>query len=139
MTKRTDADWGVLLPPYEFKLLPASTALVVRVVRFEVGLAQRDIRQPPYSVWRPTLRLHVPPEDKPGRPPYWDWMAAGLIQRILALYNQAIDDALQLPIAQLVAQLEALSPARPRPLPLKITRHVDDGETEYAVELGEVT
>jgi hypothetical protein len=139
MTVPFVADSEPLPAPWEFWTPKEGRTITLNVVRFESGTVVRDIREPPYAVLKLALRTYVPPEEKPGRPPYWDWTAKGLIQRILALYRQAFETALTLPTEQLLAQLEAISPARPRPLPLLVTRRVHAGETEYAVELGALT
>jgi hypothetical protein len=134
-----EASSNVLAAPYEFWTPKAGRTIRLDVVRFEAGTVLRDLQEPPYSVVKLALRTWVPPESKPDRPPYWDWTAKSLVQRLVAIYRATIERALTLPADQLAAHLEATSPVRTRPLPLLITRTVHDGETEYVVQLGEVT
>ena len=121
--------------PYEFWTPKKDVTVVVMTVRFEVGLAQRSIREPPYSVIKPTLRLHVPPERKPGRPAYWDFTSLGLVHRVIEIWRRAQEKALELELASAIGILEGTSFARERPLPLLITRRVVDDEISYEVEL----
>jgi len=126
-----------LLPgPYEFWTPAKDVEISLLVVRFEVGLSVRSLRQPPYTAARPTLRLHVPPERKPDRPAYWDFTSTGLAHRVLALWMDAQDRALALDTDRGLAMLEATSPVRDRPLPLRITRRVAGDEILYEAELG---
>lgn len=126
-----------LLPePYEFWTPRAGVTFHLLVVRFELGLATRKISEPPFVVTRPTIRLHVPPDRKPGRPPYWDFTSVGLAQRIIALWRQAQDRAVALEVDRAVSMLEATSHQRERPLPIAIRRVNEGGEILYEATLG---
>jgi hypothetical protein len=122
--------------PYEFWTPREGVTFSLLAVRFEVGLSTRDISEPPYAVVRPTVRIYVPPERKPGRPPYWDFTSTGLAQRLLAVWRMAQDRAFEREADVGVAMLEATSPARGRGVPLRLTRRFVDGEHMYELELG---
>jgi hypothetical protein len=130
-----NAQLEMLPSPWEFWMLRNGESLELRVIRFEHGLVERFIRQGGRVVYRPALRLYVPPEDKPGRPPYWDVTAQGLIQRLLVLYEDAIEFGFLLPISDAVTWWQAVSPARAEPLPLVITRADHGSEIQYAVKV----
>jgi len=120
--------------PYEFWTPRLNREIFLKVLRFEVGLSRRPIREAPGFVIRPTMRLHVPQETKAGRPAYWDWTAQQLIHRILEIYRIQTELAIDNDVDELVARLEETSPRRSRPLTLKIVRRDHDGEIMYEAE-----
>lgn len=122
-------------PPFEWVALGPGRSFLLRMVRFEMGLGARPIREPPGQVVRPVLRIHVPPADKPYRAPWWDWTTLGLFHRLAQLHEDLIAAAFDKPADQLIADLEALSPARPRPLSLRIYRNTDPDDVEYGVQV----
>lgn len=124
-----------LAPPFEWYHPEPDRPFTLRVIRYEVGWAQRPIDEPPGLVVRPTIRFHLPPEDKSTGPPYVDFTNRMLIQRVTALYDELSSQATERPELESIPILEALSPARPRPLTLRITRRGRRLDTTYEVEV----
>jgi hypothetical protein len=129
-------DW--LDPPYNYPEPQEGVPFVVRVIRYQVGLSERPIPDPPGSAVRTTIRFHIPPEDNPAGPPYLDFTNQGLITRILDIYDDLIDSHMKRLGPGSLKVLEATSPKRSRPLPLRLTRRGQRLDTMYEVEVLEV-
>jgi hypothetical protein len=129
-------DW--LDPPYNYPEPEEGVPFVVRVIRWDVGLSERPIPDPPGSAVRTTIRFHIPPEDNPGGPSYLDFTNQGLITRVLAVYRQLIQQTRRKPSLESIPMLEALSDSRKRPLSLRLTRRGQRLDTMYEVEILEV-
>ncbi len=70
--------------PFEHFDLPSGGELVTRVVSFEEGRATIKPARAPDGVEVAIVRIHVPPEDKPHIPSYWDLTATRLIPTLVA-------------------------------------------------------
>ena len=68
----------MITPPYELFDLPAEGELVTRVTAWEEGRATIKPARAPQGVEVDIIRLHVPAEDKPTEPRYWDVTATRL-------------------------------------------------------------
>ena len=126
-------DW--LEPPYQFFHPHPGMPFDVPVSRWEVGLAQREISEPPYSVIKLTIRFHLPAAGGWGLRPYVDFTNQILLQHILHLYRQMIDrrrSQVPFPDSDL---LEALDPAEPRPVVLRLRRLGTGINTVYDVDV----
>lgn len=77
-------------PPIELLDLPAEGELVTRVLRMEEGPAFIKPARAPQGVDVTVIRLHVPPEDKPTAPLYWDVTATTLHPSLRAQVPAAI-------------------------------------------------
>lgn len=126
-------DW--LDPPYQFFHPEPGLPFILPVVRYEVGLAQRPVDDPSGYVVRTTIRFHVPGPVGWGLRPYVDFTNQGLIQRVLSLYEDMLDRTKRTLTLDSISTLEALSPARPRPLMLRLTRHGRRLDTMYEAEV----
>ncbi|MEE8369486.1 MAG: hypothetical protein V3S00_01810 [Dehalococcoidia bacterium] len=146
-----------LEPPYQFFHPQVNVPFDLPVARWEVGLAQRPISDPPYSIIKPTIRFHLASPFPPGlflavrtsgssetahvsaaqleARPYLDFTNQILIKAVLAAYSELLD----LPIGEdpqrFLERLEALSPQRSRPLTLRLTRHGLGLDTIYDLEV----
>lgn len=148
-------DW--LDPPYQFLHPQVERPFELQVVRYEVGMAQRPIVDPPGYVQRPTIRFHLAKPIPPGlwlaiktggsaetegvsreeleARPYLDFTNKILIQKVLRLYDELIErSSRQIPFP-LPALLRKLAPSRPEPLVLRLTRHGLRIDTIYDVEV----
>jgi len=145
-----------LSEPYEFLQLEPDTPFDVRVVRYETGLSRRPIDEPPGFRTLATIRFHVPPEDKPEGPPYYDFTNLTLIIRVQDTYLALIKKADELahpgertPTGRRIAEelleenhrlkesnrlLEKLSPSSQVPLTLRLIRQGRGRDTRYDVE-----
>jgi len=126
-------DW--LEPPYQFFHPHPGMPFDVPVSRWEVGLAQREISEPPYSVIKLTIRFHLPAAGGWGLRPYVDFTNQILLQRILHLYKQLLDrsDA-QVPFPD-VDLLRAIAVSDPRPVVLRLRRLGTGINTVYDVDV----
>lgn len=77
-------------PPIELLDLPAEGELVTRVLRMEEGRAFIKPGRAPQGVEVAVIRLHVPPDDKPMDPKYWDVTATTLHPSLRAQLPAAI-------------------------------------------------
>lgn len=148
-------DW--LDPPFHFFHPQPELPFELPVVRYQVGLADRPIVDPPYRVVRPTIRFHlakpippglflavktggsaeterIPPDELEQRP-YLDFTNQILIRKVLELYNDLVQGPSRSPKVEDIPLLEALSPDRSRPLKLRLTRHGLRIDTIYDVEV----
>jgi len=124
-----------LEPPYQFFHPHPHMPFNVPVVRYEVGLAQREISEPPYSVIKPTIRFHLPAAGGWGLRPYVDFTNQPLLQRILLLYDQLMDRSdSQVPFPD-VDLLRAIAPSDPRPVVLRLRRLGTGINTLYDVDV----
>jgi hypothetical protein len=154
-----------LPPPYQFFHPQPEIPFELAVVRFEVGLAQRPINDPPYSIVRPTIRFHlatpVPPAlflavrtsgsadtgpidpDVLAARPYLDFTNQLLIKNVLEIYGRLLDKPRPMDLAtlsreELVEELvfeSRLSPLEPEPVVLRLTRHGLRIDTVYDVRV----
>jgi len=74
----------VLSGPFELFDLPDRGELVTRVTAFEDGTATIKPARAPQGVEVRMVRLHVPPEDKPHVPFYWDLTASRFLPTLVA-------------------------------------------------------
>lgn len=146
-------------PPFHFFHPQPDLPFELPVVRYEVGLAQRPIYDPPYVVQRPTIRFHLAKPLQPGlflavktggsaetdrispdelvARPYLDFTNQVLIRKVLAIYDDIIARTLrQVPIPDTI-RMRQLSPDRPEPLTLRLTRHGLRIDTIYDVDVVE--
>lgn len=128
-----DLPW--LDPPYNFLEPEPDQPFTIDVIRYQVGLSQRPIEDPPGSVVRPTIRFHLPAPLEPGHPPYVDFTNRILIQRILALYNDLIDEVLAKGDEAPLFLAQSLAPSNPISLRLRLTRHGRRLDTRYDVDI----
>ncbi len=77
--------------PFEIFDLPSGGELVTRVLRFEQGRATIKPARAPQGVEVDVVRLHVPPEDKPHIPAYWDLTATRLLPTLVAALPAVIE------------------------------------------------
>ncbi len=70
--------------PYEIFDLASGGELVTRVTAFEQGRATIKPARAPQGVEVDVVRIHVPPEDKPHVPSYWDLTATRLLPTLVA-------------------------------------------------------
>ena len=147
-------DW--LTEPWQFFHPTLEVPFELQVVRYEVGMARRPINDPPGYVERPTIRFHLATpipstlfsimrrmgsaETAPITPetlrahPYVECTNQVLAARVFAIYNDLIERTnAQIPFP-LPATLKKLSPERPEPLTLRLTRHGLRIDTIYDVE-----
>ena len=124
-----------LEPPYQFFDPQVGFSFDLPVTHYEVGLSQRPITEPPYSVIKPTIRFHLPAAGGWGLRPYVDFTNQVLLQRVLHLYRQLIDrrrSQVPFPDPNL---LEALDPSAPRPIVLRLRRLGTGINTVYDVDV----
>lgn len=126
-----------LSPPYEFFHPVPGEPFTLRVVRWEVGLAQRPISDWPGMVIKPTIRFHVPAAERRGRPAYVDFTNRGLIQRVSFIYEQLLEDLRASGRDFDVVRALGVLPEAEEPLTLKLTRHGTGIDTSYEVEVVE--
>ena len=150
-------DW--LDPPFQFFHPQPESPFELQVVRFEVGLAQRPIVDPPGYVQKATIRFHlakpIPPglflaiktggsaetervsRDELEQRPYLDFTNKYLIQRVIAIYDDLVERITQqIPFSD-TSRLRQLAPSRPEALTLRLTRHGLRIDTIYDVEVVE--
>jgi hypothetical protein len=142
-----------LSEPYEFLRLESDVPFDVRVVRWEVGLSRRPIDERPGFRTLETIRLHLPPEDKPQGPPYYDFTNLTLMIRVQDIYAGLIKKADELASpgkltradqptrGELLEQirrleeskrlLEKIAPSTDVPLTLRLVRHGSGRDTRY--------
>lgn len=126
-------DW--LEPPFQFFHPHPGEPFDLAVVRYQVGLAQREISEPPGSKVLPTIRFHLPGPGGWGLLPYVDFSNRILIQRVLAIYNELLERwARQIPFPNPI-EGERLLPKRPGALRLRLTRNGTGLATVYDVEV----
>lgn len=124
-------DW--LEPPYQFFHPHPHMPFDVPVTHWEVGLAQRAISDPPYSIIKPTIRFHLAGPGGWGLLPYVDFTNQILLQRVLLLYRQLMDRSdSQVPFPD-VDLLRAIAPSDPRPVVLRLRRLGTGINTVYDV------
>lgn len=124
-------DW--LDPPWRFWHPEPGEPFELRVRRFEVGLATREIDQPPHQIVRPTIRFHLPPGEGPDGGDYVDFTNRGLILRVLAITGEELDRARLLPATELVEAAEAWDPGTDRSVVFRMVRHGRGLDTQYEV------
>lgn len=66
------------------------TVFRFRVLRWEMGEMQIRPKDEPWGKTVPSLRLHIPPDDQPSGPPYWDITSRRLISILLPLLPQVV-------------------------------------------------
>lgn len=85
------AELPTLEGPYEFAEVVEAKPLVLSPTSFEIGKAQTH---PPWMpagtlVWYEIVRIHVPHEEKPTFPYYWDFGQKTLVPQLKVLLPQA--------------------------------------------------
>jgi hypothetical protein len=150
-------DW--LDPPYQFFHPTPEVPFELQVVRYEVGMAQRPINDPPGYVQRATIRFHlatpIPPsifdvmrrmgsaETVPITPealrerPYLDFTNQVLARKVFSIYHERIQRVLSEVPFPSTAEMAKLADSRPEPLVLRLTRHGLRIDTIYDVEVVE--
>lgn len=123
--------------PYNFVEPRPDTSLLLEVLRYEVGLAQRPIREPPGWAVRPTIRFHLARPLNAGEVPYADFTNRGLLLRVGYVYNELLERLRAAGLKFDVALAERLIPEIPEPLVLRLTRHGSQLDTEYEVDVVE--
>jgi hypothetical protein len=80
----------VIVEPFELLELPDKASVAFHVVRYELGEMEIHPRYPgaPEAKKVQVLRVHVPPEDKPRFPHYWDVTS----KRLIAQLTPVLDD-----------------------------------------------
>lgn len=66
------------------------TTIRFRVLRWEMREMQFYPKDEPLGKTVPGLRLHIPPDDQPSGPPYWDISSRRLITMLLPLLPQIV-------------------------------------------------
>jgi len=142
--------------PWQFHHPEPGVPYDLDIVRYQVGLAGREITDPPYHVVRPTIRFHLPAPEMGLELPYVDYTNGGLITRFLATWQDLSDladenrPAATVPTGNLLQDLQtseayvgaqnlrvellhALIKSNDRPLTLQLTRFGGGRDTEYKV------
>lgn len=128
-----DMEW--LESPFRFWHPTPGEPFVLRVRRYQVGLAMREVDDPPRIVVRPTIRFHLPPGEGLDGSDYMDFTNRGLIHRVMALWEDLARGAVTKGDAELVRTLEATSPARERAVTLELIRLGERLDTQYEVRV----
>lgn len=90
-----------LLPaPAEILDLADGESVEFRVLRWEDGELEIRARGAPAARKVRTLRMHVPPEDKPVGAPYWDATAGNLVARLLPILDMVVRDGRRLRVTK---------------------------------------
>ncbi len=71
-----------------------------RVLRFELGELWITPRGAPAGRDAVTIRMHVPPEDKPMGAPYWDATAGNLVARLKSVLPDVIKSGRRIRISK---------------------------------------
>lgn len=144
-------------PPLQFFHPQPERTFDLNVTRWEIGLATRPIRDPPFQVTKPTIRFHlarpVPPtlwlavrtsgsvetaritlQDLERRP-YIDFTNSPLIASLLELYHRKLAEVVRSPQDVNAPLALALEPEAEEPLAVRLTRHGLGIDTVYDVEL----
>jgi len=84
----------VLEPPFEILELAHCESVILRPVQFETGRFTFHPRWMPPGEVKTVLavRVHVPPEDKPLFPHYWDITAGTLVPQVLTLLTRGVPE-----------------------------------------------
>jgi hypothetical protein len=126
-------DW--LEPPFQFFHPHPGVPFDIAVVRWEVGLAQRPIDEPPGSRVLTTMRFHLPGPGGWGLQPYVDFSNRILMQRVFAIYKDLIDRSeRQVPFPS-TEFLRKIAPSQPDAITLRLTRRGTGLATVYDVEV----
>ncbi len=124
-----------LEPPYQFFHPHPGVPFDLAVVRFDVGLAQREISEPPGSRVLPTIRFYLPGSGGWGLRPYVDFSNRILMQRVFAIWKDLIDRAeRQVPFPS-TEWLKRTAPSQPEYVLLRLTRAGTGLATVYDVEV----
>lgn len=126
-------DW--LEPPWEFWHPEPGEPFELRVLRYEVGMAERVVGDPPARIVRPTIRFHLPPGEGPGGADYVDFTNQGLILRMMEIRREELKRAARRPLADMVAAIDAWDFGRDRPVVLRVVRHGRGLDTQYEVKV----
>jgi hypothetical protein len=127
-----------LEPPWQFFRIEPEHPIIIPVVRYQVGLAQRPIADPPGWQEVMTIRFHLPGPAGWGLQPYVDFGNRILVQKVLRLYNERLRRwGRQVPFPNPL-EGEQLLPQRPGALRLEMTRHGERIDTWYDVAVVEV-
>jgi len=122
-------------PPWRFWHPEPGEPFELRVRRFEVGLAEREVDDPPRRIVRPTIRFHLPPGEGPDGGDYVDFTNRGLILRMVEIRREELRRAPALPLAELEAAVEAWDFATERPVILRMVRLGRGLDTQYEVKV----
>jgi len=84
----------ILEGPYEILELAPCEEKTLRVVDWEHGKMRIRPRWMPIGEFKEILavRIHVPPEDKPLFPHYWDLTARTLVTQVMAILTRGIPE-----------------------------------------------
>ena len=146
-----------LSPPFQFFHPQPGVTFDLLVRRWEIGLATRPIRDPPFQVTKPTIRFHlvtpippslwlavrtsgsvetarVTPQQLADRP-YIDFTNAPLMANLLELYDRRLVEVVKGP-REVDARLAlALHPEAPEPLTIRLRRNGLGIDTLYDLEI----
>lgn len=122
-----------LSAPFRFFHPQPGVPFRLSVIRYEVGLAMREIDDPPFTIVRPTIRFHLADASSGVPRPYVDFTNRVLMQAILAIYDRAIDELTVEGIGADLQRAAALSPQRSEPLTVQLTRAGTGINTVYDV------
>src|SRR5574341_1221549 len=89
-----------LAPPAEILDLADGQAVDFRVLKWEDGELFIQARGSPAGRDVRTVRMHVPPEDKPVGAPYWDATAGNLVARLLPMLDMVVRDGRRLRVTK---------------------------------------
>ena len=83
---------ATLTPPAEILDLTDGQSVTFKVLKWEQGELFITTRGAPVGHDVKTVRMHVPPEDKPVGAPYWDATAGNLVARLLPMLDMIVRD-----------------------------------------------
>ena len=89
-----------LAAPAEILDLPDQQVVEFAVTKWEDGKLFITTRGAPVGRFVRTIRMHVPPEDKPVGAPYWDATAGNLVARLLPMLDMIVRDRRRLRVTK---------------------------------------
>jgi hypothetical protein len=127
---------GWLEPPWRFFHPIPGVPFTLDVKYYQVGLAEREIEEPPGVIIRPTIRLYLAGSSV-GLEGYVDFTNRGLTDQLTRLYDELIGGVYKAGVGEDPRRALALLPEGEEPLRLKLTRMGTGVDTRYIVELTE--
>ena len=91
---------ATLPPPAEILDLGDGQSVDFTVTKWEDGDLFIQARGSPAGRNVRTVRMHVPPEDKPVGAPYWDATAGNLVARLLPILNMVVAERRRLRVTK---------------------------------------
>jgi hypothetical protein len=126
-------DW--LEPPWQFFRIEPEHPITIPVVRYQVGMAQRPIADPPGVQQLLTIRFHLPGAAGWGLQPYVDFGNRILIQKVLSVYGDVIAVYRRAVPFRSLELAKKIVPEDPEALVLRLTRHGERIDTWYDVDV----